>query len=114
MREFDSTFNKEMFEFAINDLIKNINFTIDEIKIVETALNELFIFVIIIAMNKYNNIIFLNCEHVMFFIYYVINNQIEFNCIRIIKHINLNVNYHKNIISFVEFYEKKLNKIRLR
>ena len=48
------------------------------------------------------------------FIYNVINNQIEFNYFRIIKHINLNINHYKNIISFVESYKKKLNKIKLR
>ena len=61
-----------MFKFTINDFIKNINFAINEIKIVEIAFNELFIFVI--AINKYNNIIFFNCEHMTFFIYYIINN----------------------------------------
>ena len=45
-----------MFKFTINDLIKNINFAIDEIKIVKIVFNELFIF--IIAINKYNNVIF--------------------------------------------------------
>ena len=45
-----------MFEFAINDFIKNINFTINEIKAVEIAFNELFIFIFII--NKYNDIFF--------------------------------------------------------
>ena len=61
-----------MLEFAINDFIKNINFAINEIKIVETVFNELFIF--IITINKYNNIILLNCEHTTLFIYYIINN----------------------------------------
>ena len=61
-----------MFEFAINDFIKNINFAINEIKTVEIIFNELFVFIIVI--NKYNNIIFLNYEHITFFIYYVINN----------------------------------------
>ena len=56
----------------INDFIKNINFAINEIKIVEIAFNELFIFVI--AINKYDNIIFFNYEHMTFFIYYIINN----------------------------------------
>ena len=27
---------------------------------------------------------------------------------------NLNVNYYKNIINFIEFYEKKLNEITFR
>ena len=47
-----------MFEFAINDFIKNINFAINEIKIVEIAFNKLFIF--IITMNEYNDVIFFN------------------------------------------------------
>ena len=99
-----------MFEFAINDFIKNINFAINKIKTVKIVFNKLFIF--IITINEYNNIIFFNYEYITLFIHYVINNQIEFNYIRIIKHINLNINYYKNIINFVEFYEKKLNKIR--
>ena len=49
-----------MFEFAINDFIKNINFAIDEIKVVEIIFNELFVF--IIMMNEHNDVIFLNCE----------------------------------------------------
>ena len=61
-----------MFEFAINDFIKNINFAINEIKIVEIVFNKLLIF--IITMNEYNNIIFFNCEHITLFIYYVIKN----------------------------------------
>ena len=101
-----------MFKFMINDFIKNINFAINKIKIVEIVFNELFIF--IITMSEYNNIILFNCEHITLFIYNIINNQIEFNYFRIIKHINLNINYYKNIVSFVEFYEKKLNKIRFR
>ena len=112
MKKLNSTFNKEMFKFTINDFIKNINFIIDKIKIVETAFNELFIFIIMI--NKHNNIIFFNCEHITLFIYNVINNQIEFNYFRIIKHINLNINYHKNIINFTESHKKKLNEIKLR
>ena len=56
MRKFDLTFNKKMFKFTINDFIKNINFAIDEIEIVEIVFNELFIF--IIAMGEYNNIFF--------------------------------------------------------
>ena len=72
MRKFDSTFNKKMFKFAINDLIKNINFAINEIKIIEIAFNKLFIFVI--TMSEYNNIIFFNYEHTTFFVYCVINN----------------------------------------
>ena len=112
MKKFDLTFNKEMFEFMINDLIKNISFAIDEIKIVETVFNELFIFVIMI--NEYNNIILFDCEHATLFIHYIINNQIEFNYFRIIKYMNLNISYYKDIVNFIEFYEKKLNKIRLR
>ena len=100
-----------MFKFTINDFIKNISFAINEIKIVEIVFNELFIF--IITMSEYNNITFFNYEYTTLFIYYVVNNQIKFNCFRIIKHINLNVNYYKNIINFVESYKKKLNKIRL-
>ena len=61
-----------MFKFTINDLIKNINFAINEIKVVKIVFNELFIF--IIAINKYNNIIFLDYEHMTFFIYNIINN----------------------------------------
>ena len=110
MREFDLTFNKEMFKFAINDFIKNINFAINEIEIVEIAFNKLFVF--IITINEYNNIIFFDCEHITLFVYYVINNQIKFNYIRIIKYMNLNINYYKNIINFIEFYKKKLNEIR--
>ena len=58
MKKFDLTFNKKMFEFAINDFIKNINFAINKIKIIEFVFNELFIF--IITMSEYNNIIFFN------------------------------------------------------
>ena len=112
MKKFNSTFNKKMFEFAINGFIKNINFAIDEIKIVKIAFNELFIF--IIAINKYNNITLFNYEHITLFVYNVINNQIEFDYFRIIKYINLNINYHKDIINFIEFYKKKLNEIKLR
>ena len=100
-----------MFKFAINDFIKNINFAIDEIKIVEIAFNKLFVFVIMI--NEYNNIIFFNYEHTTLFVYNIINNQIEFDYFRIIKHINLNINYYKNIVNFVESYKKKLNEIKL-
>ena len=103
-----------MFKFAINDLIKNINFAINEIKIVEIVFNELFIFVIIIIMSEHNDIIFFNYKHITLFVYCVINNQIEFDYIRIIKHINLNINYYKNIVNFVESYEKELNEIRFR
>ena len=98
-----------MFKFAINDFIKNISFVINEIKIVEIIFDKLFIF--IIMMSEYN-IFFFNYEYTTLFVYYVVNNQIEFNYIRIIKYINLNVNCYKNIINFVEFYEKKLNKIK--
>ena len=61
-----------MFEFAINDFIKNINFAINEIKIVEIVFNKLFIF--IITMSEHNNIIFFDYKHITLFIYYVINN----------------------------------------
>ena len=101
-----------MFKFAINDFIKNINFAINKIKVVEIVFNELFIF--IITMSEYNNIIFFNYEYITFFIYYIVNNQIKFNYFRIIKYINLNINYYKDIVNFVEFYKKKLNKIKLR
>ena len=47
-----------MFKFAINDFIKNINFAINEIKTIETAFDELFIF--IITINEYNDIILFN------------------------------------------------------
>ena len=66
----------------INDFIKNTNFAIDKIKVIEIAFNELFIF--IIAMSEHNDITFFDYEHITFFIYYIINNQIEFNCFRII------------------------------
>ena len=56
MKKFNLIFNKEMFKFAINDLIKSINFAINKIKIVEIIFNELFIF--IITINEYNNVIF--------------------------------------------------------
>ena len=110
--KFNLTFNKKVFEFTINDFIKNINFAINKIKIVEIVFNELFIF--IIAINEYNNITFFNCEHITLFIHYIINNQIEFNCFRIIEYINLNINYYKDIVNFVEFHKKELNKIRFR
>ena len=110
MREFNLTFNKKINEFMINGFIKNINFAINEIKIIEIVFNELFIFVIMI--NEHNDIIFFDYEHATLFVYNVINNQIKFDCFRIIKHMNLNVNYYKNIVNFVEFYEKKLNEIR--
>ena len=48
------------------------------------------------------------------FIHNVVNNQIKFNYFRIIKHINLNINYHKDIINFIESYKKKLNEIKFR
>ena len=72
MREFDSIFNKEMFKFAISGFAKNINFAIDKVRVVETAFNELFIF--IIAISEYNNIILFNYEHITLFIHYVVNN----------------------------------------
>ena len=61
-----------MLKFAINDFIKKINFAINKIKVAEIAFNELFIF--IITINKYNNIILLNCEYMTLFIHYVVNN----------------------------------------
>ena len=79
MKKFNLTFNKKMFKFAINDLAKNINFAIDEIKIIKIAFNELFIFVI--AMNEYNDIFFFDYKHITFFIHCVVNNQIEFDYI---------------------------------
>ena len=82
MKKFDLTFNEKIFEFTISDFIKNINFAIDEIKAVEIVFDELFIF--IIAMNEYNDIIFFNYEHTTLFIYCVVNNQIEFDYFRII------------------------------
>ena len=72
MREFDSTFNKKMLEFTINGLIKNINFAIDEIKVVEIVFNELFVFVI--TINEYNNITLFNYEHITLFVYCVVND----------------------------------------
>ena len=72
MREFDLIFNKKMFKLVINDLIKNINFAIYEIRVVEIVFDELFIFIIMI--NEYNDIIFFDYEHIMLFVYYVINN----------------------------------------
>ena len=74
MREFNSTFNEKMFEFVINDFIKNVNFAIDKIKIVEIAFDKLFIFIIIITINEYNDIFFFNYEHITLFVYCVINN----------------------------------------
>ena len=41
MKKFNSTFNKKMFKFTINDFIKNINFAINEIKIIKIVFNEL-------------------------------------------------------------------------
>ena len=72
MKKFNLTFNKEMLDFAINDFIKNINFAINEIKIIKIAFNKLFIFIILI--NEHNNIIFFNYEYITFFVYYVVNN----------------------------------------
>ena len=72
MKKFNLIFNKGMFKFAINDFIKDINFAIDEVKVVEIAFNKLFIF--IIAMNEYNNIIFFDYEYITLFIHYVVNN----------------------------------------
>ena len=61
-----------MLEFAINGLIKNINFAINEIKTVEIAFNELFI--LIITINEYNDVIFFNCEQATLFVHNVVNN----------------------------------------
>ena len=61
-----------MLKFAISDFIKNINFAIDEIKAVEVAFNKLFVF--IITMSEYNNIIFFNYKYITLFVYCVINN----------------------------------------
>ena len=74
MREFNSIFNEKMFEFAINDFVKNTNFAINEIKVVEIVFNELFIFIIIIAISEHNDIMFFNYKYVTLFIYYVVNN----------------------------------------
>ena len=63
-------------------------------------------------MNEHNDIIFFNYKYATLFVYCVMNNQIEFNYIRVIKYINLNINYYKNIVDFVKFYKKKLNEIR--
>ena len=112
MRELDSTFDKRIFEFMISGLIRSINFTIDEIKIVETALNELL--ALVIAVNEHNDVILLDCEQTALFVYNVMNNQIEIDYIRFIKHMNLNINRHKNIVNFIESHQKKLNEIRLR
>ena len=112
MKKFDLIFDKKMLEFTINNLIKNTSFAINEIKIVKIAFNELLVFVI--EINEYNNVIFLDYEQTTLFIYNIINNQIEINCIRFIKHINLNINYYKNIVNFIEFHQKKLNEIRFR
>ena len=101
-----------MFKFTINDFIKNISFAINEIKIVEIVFNELFIFVI--AMNEHNDFIFFDYKYTTFFVYNVIKNQIEFDYFRIIKYMNLNVNYYKDIVRFVEFYKKESNKIKFR
>ena len=79
MREFDSTFDKKMFEFAISGFIKSISFAINEIKIVEIAFNGLFVF--IIAVSEYNDVIFFDCEQATLFVYNVVNNQIEIDCI---------------------------------
>ena len=112
MKKLNSTFNKKIFKFTINGFAKNINFAIDEIKIIEIVFDELFIFIIMI--NEYNDIIFFDYEYATFFIYNVINNQIEFNCFLVIKYMNLNINYYKDIVNFVEFYKKKLNEIKFR
>ena len=72
MKEFNLTFNKKMFKFAISDFIKHINVAIDEIKIVEIIFNEFFIF--IIAMSEYNDIILFNYKYTTLFVYYIINN----------------------------------------
>ena len=61
-----------MFEFAINDFIRNINFAIDEVKVVEIVFNELFVFVI--TMSEHNNITLFDYKHITLFLYCVINN----------------------------------------
>ena len=101
-----------MFEFAINDFAKSICFAINEIKVIEIVFNRLFVFVI--TINEYNDIIFFDYEYMTFFVHYIVNNQIEFNCFRIIKYMSLSVNYYKDIIDFIESHKKKLNKIRFR
>ena len=103
-----------MLEFAINDFIKSISFIINEIKVVKTAFDELLIFIIIIVINEYNDITLFDCEYTTFFIYYAVNNQVEFDCFRVIKHMSLSVNCYKDIVNFIESYKKELNEIRLR
>ena len=72
MKKFNLINNKKIFEFAINDFIKNINFAINKIEIVEIAFNKLFDFNI--TINEYNNIIFFNYEYITLFVYYIVNN----------------------------------------
>ena len=72
MKKFDLIFNKKMFKFTINDFIKNINFAMNKIKVVEIVFDKLFTF--IITMNKYNNIIFFDYKHITLFVYNVVNN----------------------------------------
>ena len=56
MKKLNLIFNKEMFEFAARDFIKNISFAIDKIRIVGIVFNKLFVFIIMIS--EYNNIFF--------------------------------------------------------
>ena len=72
MKEFNLIFNKKMFKFMINDFIKDINFAINEIKIVEIVFDKFFIF--IITMSEYNDIIFFDYEYITLFVYNVMNN----------------------------------------
>ena len=58
MKKLNLIFNKKILEFAINDFIKNINFAINEIKVIKIVFNELFIF--IITMSEHNDITFFN------------------------------------------------------
>ena len=53
MKKLNSTFNKKIFKFIINDFIKNTNFAINKI-----VFNKLFIFIII--MSEHNNITLFN------------------------------------------------------
>ena len=72
MKKLNLTFNKKMFKLTINDFIKNIKFAINKIKVVKIVFNELFVF--IITINEYNNIIFFDYKYITLFVYYIINN----------------------------------------
>ena len=72
MKKLNLTFNKKMFKLTINDFIKTINFAINKIKVVKIVFNELFVF--IITINEYNNIIFFDYKYITLFVYYIINN----------------------------------------